>query len=706
MSFFRTPSAPTTVTSYSGLQVQTTSACVPIPIVYGENMLSCNAIWYNNFQAHLQNGSKGGGKGTGGGATTKSGQVKTYTYTAAIILALCEGPIHGIGYVWQTSNTPENLAYFGLSAFNGTTPQTAWSYVTANYPAEALPYGGLAYAYSSNLDLGSSASVGSYTFEIQGVLYGTAFNGIDAEPGAMIYDFLTNIQYGVGFPSASIDTASLLGATGTAGYLAYCWAAGLALSPALNSQENAASIITRWLQLTNSTCVWTGGVLKFVPYGDTAITANGMTFSPNITPIYTLTDDDFIQTDGEDPVIPSRTNPYAAYNFQSMEICSRAYQYITGPVPVFDQSMIDRFGLRAGSSITAHEICDIGIAQISAQLILQRALYIRNTYKFKLDWIFCLLDPTDIVTLVDTAIGLNGAPVRITDIDEDSDGFLTFTAEEFPQGAGSAVLYPIQGASNGVPISNVAAPAINVPLIIEPPPQISGGAVQLWVAVSSASPIWGGCNIFASLDNVTYANIGTIAGASVQGVTTSSLTAYGGANPDTGETLGVDLTESIGSLGSTTGPNAAAGVSLCYVGGEYIAYTTATLTAADKYNLTGLYRGMFGIPPQAIASGAPFAFLGSGLFKYDLPTAEIGQILYLKFQSINIYGSGIEDISTCTVYTYGITGAGVLGPVTSALAAGTALDYGLITAVVSESDDFGKIAGDPASAIIDLGKLT
>ena len=64
--------------------------------------------------------------------------------------------------------------------------------------------------------------------------------------------------------------------------------------------------------------------------------------------------------------------------------------------------------------------------------MLQRRLYVRNTYKFKLGWKYALLEPMDIVLITDAALGLSGAAVRITQIEEDDNGELTVTAEEIP----------------------------------------------------------------------------------------------------------------------------------------------------------------------------------------------------------------------------------------------------------------------------------
>lgn len=698
---------PLTTTDYSGLQVQTTSGALPVPIVYGQNMLSPNCVWYNNFQQHPSNG-KGGSKGGGGG----KGAQQTYVYSCSIILALCEGPIAngpngGLGTILNGS--PPGFAFSALNAelFTGTTPQTPWSYTTADYPSQALGYPGIAYFASSTFWLGSSASVGSYNIEVYGILHGTGFNGVDADPSQVIYDFLTNAQYGVGFPAAAINGAALYG-NNSASYQAYCFATGLAISPVMTNQEMASSVITRWLQLTNSTAVWSGGQLKFVPYGDASTTANGWTYTPDVTPIYALTDEDFVHSQGEDPVKITRKDPFSLPNWLSVETTARSDFYNTGPISVWDQNAIDEFGLRVGSTVTAHEICDPGIAQTAVQLILQRELYIRRTFEFKLSAEFCLLDPMDLVALTDPLIGLNGTVVRITDIEEDDSGILSVTAEEFPQGVATAVQYPTQAKSNGFPVNTVTPNAVNTPLIIEPPPGLTNNVEQIWIGVSpqGGDPNWGGCIVNASVDGVTYDVVTTIYGPSAQGVLTTALGAYSGANPDSVDTLSLDLTECLGSLASTTAPTAAAGAAnMAYVNGEFLTFATATLTAANKYNLTGLYRGLAGSVAGAQAIGAGFTLLGANILKYDIPTAEIGQSIYFKFQSFNIFGAGAQDLSACAEYAYVVNGAGSLGPVAAALSVGTAMDYGNVESSVSESDDWGNVSG-AVIATIDLGNVT
>src|ERR1700678_201503 len=94
MSLFRTKTVQQPV--YTGLQIQTSTNALPIPIVWGVARLAPNAIWYDNFQRH---NAKSGGKGGLFSSST------VYDYTAAIILALCEGPIAGIGQIWRDQAT-------------------------------------------------------------------------------------------------------------------------------------------------------------------------------------------------------------------------------------------------------------------------------------------------------------------------------------------------------------------------------------------------------------------------------------------------------------------------------------------------------------------------------------------------------------------------------------------------------------------------
>jgi hypothetical protein len=787
MSIFRTGAKQSAVPpDYTGLQIQTAVNALPVPIVWGESKLAPNVIWYNNFKSVPEQGGGGGGKGGIFGSGTTTG----YSYTASVIMALCEGPIGAINQIWRGQSV-YTLAGLGLSFFTGTTPQIEWSYLAAAYPSQALAYQGTAYVCAANYNLSDSATLDNHNFEVQGFFYGSGPNGVDADPAKIVGDFLSNAQYGVGFPESSIDAATLYGSGGDASYQTYCAAVGFALSPALIDQEQASSVLGRWLQLTNTAAVWSGGLLKFIPYGDTATVAGAVqsatisvllpaagsfstptpqvymtlpsrfvadlgvkysvsgtaftnigagtpsaagtyavspsgtyvfaaadenagvtisyqyssasSFVPNATPLYNLTDDDFKAENNEDPLQVTRSDPYEAYNVWRLEIAERVNAYNLTTVESRDQNAIELYGMRIASTVTAHEICDPNVALISGQLMVQRAVYIRNTYKFRLSWEYCLLDPMDLVTVSDGILGLANAPIRITEIEEDENGFLQITAEEFPLGSATATLYATQAVSNNPINRNLVPDPVNPPIIFEPPSALVGATAQVWIAASGGSggvadPNWGGAFVWLSLDGSSYFQIGTIVSPARQGALTAALPAFGGTNPDAADTIAVNLAESGGALSGGTALDAQLTNTLSIVDGELLSYQTATLTAANNYALTTTYRGLYGTAAAAHSIGAPFARLDSAVFEYDLPAQYVGQTLYIKLQSFNVFGGGVQELSGCTAYTYTPTGVAIDHPVARALLVSTSMDFGLVTESVAASDDFGT----PPSLFVEL----
>jgi len=523
----------------------------------------------------------------------------------------------------------------------------------------------------------------------------------------VISDFLTNPQYGVGFSGASINASTLFGSSGDASLQTYCRALGVAFSPALIDQEQASATLTRWLQILNCAAVWSGGQIKFIPYGDASVTGSGYTFNPNLTPIYNLSDNDYVAVKGnDDPVKASRLDPYSLPTIQRIECLSRPNEYGATPVEARDQSQIELYGPRVGSTIQAHEICDpTGVGAIVAQTILQRALYVRAHFAFKLSWEYCLLDPMDVVTISDANLGLANYPVRIVSIEEDDKGLLTVAAEELTVGVSTPVLYPVAVSTSSPINQGVAADPVNAPLIYEPPPALTGGDAELWLGASGgaggiADPNWGGATVWVSLDNVTYSQVAMIEQPARQGFLTAALASASGW--DTADTLSVNLAESGGVLSGTTATAAQQGVTLALVDNELLAYETATLTGANAYNLTNLQRGMFGASGASHASGAAFTRLDGAIVKYSPPAAYIGKSLYLKFQSFNVWGQGVQDLSTCAAYSYTLTGVGSGASIVAQLSSGVPLDLGLVTQTPIIDGDFGQTVGAIAGAI-DLG---
>jgi hypothetical protein len=251
------------------LQFQTSQQGGAIPLVYGTTRLTGNLLEYDDFKATPA--SKTGGKGKGGGGGKGGGQ--QYTYSASFIMGMCQGPVASMGTVWWDKNITTLSALANLSTINlGDDSQDADPFWVTNHPAKALSYSGTANFTCDNYQLGYTATLPNFSVEIEGLESRSGANGYDANPAAVVADFLTNARYGAGFPTANLDSAmTSLDATS---YQSYCSAAGIFVSPMLDTQQTAQQCLAEIANLTNSAIVWSGDLLKVIPYGDQPLTAS------------------------------------------------------------------------------------------------------------------------------------------------------------------------------------------------------------------------------------------------------------------------------------------------------------------------------------------------------------------------------------------------------------------------------------------------
>jgi len=660
------------IIKYSDLQISTSQLDMPIQLFWGQRRISPNIIWYNDFKSHPLSSGKGGGKG---------GQ---YTYSAAVILALGEGVMSAPLNVWASSTTTATtLSKLGLAFMSGTATQAPWSYVTTNWPSQALSYMDTAYIYSANVNLGESAAVPDYAFEVQRlngftnlltapgwtnpVSHGNT-PGTDVSLADVIPDFLTNTIYGMGF--ALSDIADLTG------FRAYQSAQGLYFSPLLTTQEKATQVIDRWAKLANTWIFWSGTEVQFVPLGDSALSANGYTYVPDLAAAYDLGLADFVAKKGEAPVEVDRQDPADCYNRTVLEICDRTRGYVSSAVEYKDQQLVATYGLRDASSTSASDICNPAVGAICAQLMGKRSAYIRNTYKFKLSYRFIRLLPGSIVTLTEPNIGLSRFPVRIRTIDEDENGVLSCLAEELPAGIGTYFTTNTPPLTIATTTSTEIDPGpVNIPCVCEPASTFAQGKSVVLIAASGGVN-WGGANVFLSLDGTDYSQIGTLTKPALQATLTSALAAYAGANPDMTDSFAADATQSDGvwpqaSLASaqnyatlawvSPGPVGSGGNEVLSAAGELLAFGAVSATGTYAATVGTLERGLYGTSGLAHAAGEQFTLLdttgrtGSTLV-YDLPVQYVGRTLYLKFQSFNIFEQALEDLSTVTTYEFVPTG--------------------------------------------------
>lgn len=631
-------STGTKVQKLTTISVQTSSYGVCISRAWGTVRVTGNMIWAGDFKAHKQKQSAGKG----------GGEVTGYTYTASFALGLVCNPVTSIPRVWS-GKEKKTLSTLGVDLMTGAAGQSPWAYLTSKYPSQALNYPGLCYVGAANMSLGSSNTIPNLAFELVTATAG-AVDAYDAAPWTIVSEILSE----AGYPSARIGDLTA--------FTNFCGANGIFLSPLLSEQKKAAEHVQDILDMAHTAAIPSEGVLKLVPYGDTSATGNGYTFTPNTTPVYALTDDDFLPLDGELPIRVTRKAQSDQKNKLRVEFRDRSNEYATGVVTASDEAHIAQFGQRIGDTLTYNAITKAAVASTVGYLKLQRGLYIVNEYQFRVGWRYCLLEPMDIVTLSHSLMHLTSVPVRITRIEEDDQESLTITAEDFPQGAGKAPSVTPQPASGYSLDMNIAPGNANTPVIFEPPVGLAGSA-QLWLATSGGSS-YGGCNVWVSLDNVTYTQAGTLAGNSRHGITTATLPSV--SDPDTTSTLAVDLSISGGTLSGGTDDDRDLYNTLMWVGGEFVSYRDATLTGVDAYNLTSLRRGAYGSAIAAHAAASKVVRCDDQVFKYTYDPALIGKTIYIKLQAFNLYDSGVQDLSALTPTAYIIQGAplGTVGGLT------------------------------------------
>ena len=604
--------------------VSTAEYGAPVPEILGTTRVSGNVIYYDDFTAHEHRETQRSGKGGHSKTVTIS-----YTYTVAVLMGLCEGPISGVKRVWvgkEIYNYPDSNIQMTL--WKGSQDQKPWAYVTGKHPDKALPYTGLAYM-AGVIDLGDSGSMPNYNFEVAGKLLNTG-DGVDVNPA----DYIRYVLDKVGLSKVEI--------IGLDNYRKYCAAADLLIStpPDETQSKSARDIINEIATLTNAYVFWSNDTFKIVPLDDRTYD----TWTPNRTILYNLTADDFIPQSGGALVTYQRKDSSEVYNQFPVEFINRTNGYEKETVSYAVTDDIVDYGLRQASTTQAHYFYTKERAVKLAESLARNGKYSRNKYTFKLDWSFCRLEVGDLVTLTDVNCGLNKQVVLIDSVTEGTDSLLTFTAISRPDGEYSQATYDVHETDRPYINYNQPAPDTAKPVILQPPADLTQNGLELWIGAKGTANMWGGCDVFVSDDNEHYrlagqitntARIGTLAAAVAKDATTIEVAVNG-------------------TLLSGSEQDAQRGNTLCWLDGECLSYQTATLLTNGHWQLTGCIRGQYNTSAVAHAAGVPFARLDATLLHVPFRKEDVGKKIWLKFASYNIFGSGNQSLADVKAYEYTI----------------------------------------------------
>lgn len=618
---FRGKSTTSRADMIADFQINTASYGEVVPEILGTTRVSGNIIDYDDFTAHEHKSTTKAGKGGGAKHTNI-----TYTYSVAAAIALCEGPIAGIGKVWRDKEVYEYPnEKIELTLFNGDIAQAPWPYMLSKHPEKALPYSGLAYM-AGVVDLGERGSLPQYNFEVYGKLRDTG-DGTDVNPA----DYIEHVLQSVG---ADVQIE------GIENFRAYCKAADILIStPPEQKSAKAQQIINDIAEITNSLVFWSTDRLKIVPLADKPIG----TWTPANQIQYNLTADDFIAgTDGQ-LILYKRKDTSEAYNEATVEFINRANSYEKETVSFEVVADVQKNGLKPASKKTAHYLYTKARAQYYAEQLAMKRLYAKTQYTFRLDWAFCTLEVGDLVTLTDEACQLNKQIVVITAVNEAADGQLEFTAEGKPAGTYAPARYDVHENERPFIDYNQEAPSVNDVAIFQTVGDVGGNNVFIGV---NAPAGWGGCSVWVSDNGENYSRIGSITQQARMG-----RLKYGFA--PAGDFCNVILNQ--GTLKGGTHIDAERANTLCWANGEAFSYETAEMHPDNWYTLRGLVRGQYGTNAINHSAGERFVRVDEALFRYSYRKEDIGKTIHLKFTSMNLFGSNEQELDEVQAYQYTLT---------------------------------------------------
>lgn len=601
-------------------QINTASYGEVVPEILGTTRVSGNIIDYEDFTAHEHKSTTRTGKGGG----SKHTEI-TYTYTVAAAIGLCEGPIKGIGKVWRDKEVYQYPnEKIELTLFKGDYGQTPWPYMLSKHPDKAMPYSGLAYM-AGVVDLGDRGSLPQYNFEIQGKLLETG-DGVDVNPA----DYIVHVLQSVG-ADVVID--------GIDNFRAYCKAADILISTPPNQKSaKAQQVINDIAEITNSLVFWSTDRLKIVPLADKPIGD----WTPANQIQYDLTADDFIAGSDGQLILYKRKDSSEAYNEATVEFINRANSYEKETVSFEVVADVQRNGLKPASKKSAHYLYTKSRAQYYAEQLAMKRLYAKTQYTFRLDWAFCALEVGDLVTLTDKSCQLDHQIVVITSVNEAADGQLELTAEGKPAGTYAPAKYNVHENERPFVDYNQEAPSVNDVAIFQTVGDVGGN--QIFVGVNAPSG-WGGCSVWVSDNDQTYQRIGNISQQARMG-----RTKYGFAQ--NGNFCNVTINQ--GVLKSGTHIDAERGNTLCWVNGEALSYEDVEVHPNNWFTLRGLVRGQYGTNAINHNADERFVRVDEALFRYPYRKEDIGKTIYLKFTSMNLFGSNEQGLDEVQSYQYTI----------------------------------------------------
>jgi hypothetical protein len=495
---------------------------------------------------------------------------------------------------------------------------------------------------------------------------------VGADPKDILTEILTNTHWGMGLNPLNLADLS--------DFSDYCLANNRLLSPAYIDQKPGVEVLRQMMLACHAEIIESGGQVKVAPYGDEAATGNGVTWTPDLTPQYDLTDDDYLAGDG-DPVKVIRKSQADCYNCVKVEYLNKDNEWNPEIAEAKDLADIEANGLREMETKQCHEVTDKQTATDLAHLLLQNSLHVKTQFEFTVSgWKYCRLEPMDLVTLSTTrgSLSLDRKLVRLVTVEETEDDHLQMLAEEVITGTAAAAVYPpVISSQTPIYIHSALPEPVNPPILIWPNARLRHQQVEIWVGVSGGEN-WGGCELWiAGPAGTIYRYKHTFRDPCRMGQLTAALPKYRHDTPDETNTLKIDLGMSRGEMVSGTEEDADALRTLIQICGERIeqfgapdisptpiyygqmlSYAAATYQGNYEYWLNYLVRQPFD-GWLAATTATRVLLLDNSIYKFKLPVGAMkdpgnpngaGKRYFLKFLSYNLAGTKRQSLDEVAPY--------------------------------------------------------
>lgn len=590
----------------------------PVPIVWGTVKLSGpNVVWSGDLRPQA--------------ITTKiktglfsSKRVTTgYRYRMGIQLVFSRGPVDSLRRIWVdeeelwsgdlTTDGTININepdFFGgedngsggivgpVSVRLGSQSQTV-----PDYLAEHQSYGGQTPAYRGNFYLllervllGTSTSIRPWAAEVRRIPNGLSLgpseravnDGNDANPMNVIYEILTNTEWGLGFPSADVDTVSFAAA---ATVLA---SEGNGVSLVLDSPREITDLLNEILRQIDGVVFLNRQTGKW----DVKLARNDYDIDtvPQASPSNIVGIEDY-----------TRGSWAETQNVVLVQFTSRVREYQLTYAPAQDMANIR---IQGGQVVKA-ELRFPGVKDSAlASQIAWRELRVRSyplaKAKLVVDRSFADVNPGDVIAWTDPDLGFTKLPMRVlrADFGELAAGRITLDVmQDVFQAAIPAFVAP--GAGNWIPPVNTVG---DIPsqdrLLFDAPrafidrdPDQPGLLDRFWAGFRSQDDGALNVTLKQSSDQLV---VGSVGGFLLVGQLASSLSpAYTTSGTLTVEAAPDSKAELLGALAAASDSDVGESLAnLILVGSEFMAFTGFSDPGGDNITLTGVVRGMLdSVPP-------------------------------------------------------------------------------------------------------------